>query len=380
MTDPRCVSGFFGLARSGDRWAFSDPDGQPFFSLGLNHADETNLKYPSNIDVWRRRYGSRAAWITDGVARDFKAWGFNTIGWTSECFSLNISTEVNDWDTPFNAGHSKQWERSDFDLAGMPYCIALPVAPIEQWNNNPVFPDVFSDEWEQSCAYIGRSLVADHADSKNLIGYFYVDVPAWVSHPTGAFFQGVEPDDEAGLAAVARRYYQSMHDAIRTYDDDHLILGDRYNGNVGIPDVVLDAMTDYVDVLSVQYFPDPTSQGRLRMREDLTGWSRRVDKPVVIADIGNWCATAHNPHRASGLVDQRARAEDYVAAFEAVVDEPWLVGWHWCSYVENYTRGWGLKSPDDRAYDDLVDRIKDFNLSVADRSRPSRPGPSRLAP
>src|SRR3954454_10118969 len=117
--------GFFGLTRSGDRWAFSDPRGEPFFSLGLNHADETNLKYPSNIDGWRRRYGSRAKWITDGVARDFNAWGFNTIGWTAECYSLETGTDVEDWDTPFDAGHSKGWERADFDLAGMPYCVAL---------------------------------------------------------------------------------------------------------------------------------------------------------------------------------------------------------------------------------------------------------------
>ena len=47
------MADFFGLTRTGDRWAFSDPHGEPFFSLGLNHADETNLKYPSNIDVWR---------------------------------------------------------------------------------------------------------------------------------------------------------------------------------------------------------------------------------------------------------------------------------------------------------------------------------------
>ena len=352
---PEC----FGLMRSGDRWAFSDPRGEPFFSLGLNHADETNLKYPSNIDVWRRRYGSRAAWITDGVARDFSAWGFNTIGWTAEFVS---GSKISGWDTPFNSGHSKQWERSDFDLAGMPYCVALPVAPLEAWISNPHFAHVLSDEWEDACAYIARSVVAEHADSPNLIGYFYVDVPAWLGHPTGDFFPGVE--DDAGLAAVAQRYYRTMHDAIRTYDEHHLILGDRYNGNVGIPDVVLEAMKDYVDVLSVQYFPDPTPESRQTMRDDLAGWSARVDKPVLIADIGNWCATAHNPHRAGVLPDQHARAEDYVAAFEAVADEPWLIGWHWCSYVENYSRGWGLKSPEDQPYEDFVDRIAGYNRAA----------------
>ena len=40
-----------------------DPDGNPFLTLGVNHADETNLKYPRNVDVWRLKYGSRASWI-----------------------------------------------------------------------------------------------------------------------------------------------------------------------------------------------------------------------------------------------------------------------------------------------------------------------------
>jgi hypothetical protein len=355
--------GFFGLRRDAKRWAFVDPQGNPFFSLGLNHADETNLKYPSNFEVWRRRYGSRQAWIEYGVRRDFEAWGFNTIGWTQECVFLG-EVEVNDWDTPFNAGHSKQWERGDFDLTGMPYCVALPVAPIEGWNLHAAFPDVFSKEWEDSCAYLARSIVADHADSPNLLGYFLTDVPAWLPHPTGRYFPDLEPGDDAGLAAVARQYYRTVHDAIRTYDEHHLILGDRFNGNLGIPGVVLDAMADFVDVLSVQYFPDPSPASRRKMRDDLAGWHQRVDKPVLIADIGNWCATSHNPHRASALADQSARAADYIAAFQAVVDESWLIGWHWCSYLENYARGWGLKSPEDDAYEDLVHSIKEFNQSV----------------
>ena len=33
-----------------------DPNGNPFLTLGVNHADETNLKYPRNVAVWRRVY------------------------------------------------------------------------------------------------------------------------------------------------------------------------------------------------------------------------------------------------------------------------------------------------------------------------------------
>jgi len=355
----------FGLTRDGGRWAFTDAEGQRFFSLGLNHADETNLKYPSNIEIWRQRYGSRDAWLKNGVTKDLRQWGFNTIGWTQEF----VYGEVHafQFDVPFNAGHSAQWGRADFDVAEMPYCLVLRFAPIEAWNINPAFPDVFSSEWEQRCAYIARSICADHADSRNLIGYFFEDVPCWVAHPTGEYFPGVEKGDDAALRSVADRYYQSIHDAIRLYDSNHLILGDRHNGNVGIPEVILDAMSPYVDVLSVQYFPGTTAAGRRQMRADLAAWHEHCGKPVLIADIGNWCATRHSPHRVTELPDQRARAEDYVAMFEAVADEPWLIGWHWCSYHENSSRGFGLKDPEDEAYDDLVGPIRDINTLVLAR-------------
>lgn len=51
----------------------------------MNHADETNLKYLGNIEIWRERYGSRAAWISDGVVADLTSWSFNTLAWTTEC-------------------------------------------------------------------------------------------------------------------------------------------------------------------------------------------------------------------------------------------------------------------------------------------------------
>ncbi|WP_331749116.1 hypothetical protein [Streptomyces chartreusis] len=355
----------FTVQRSAAGWSFVDSAGERFFSRGLNHADETNLQYPSNIDIWRKRYGSRDAWITQGVVRDLRNWEFNTVGWTAECVAVG-DIDVNDWDAAFDAKHSPQWSRRDHDAAGMPYCVALPVASIEGWNINPQYPDVFSREWEDWCAFVGRSIVLDYADDPNLIGYFLTDVPAWTGHPTGA---GFSENGSRGLGAIAEKYYRTVHDAIRSYDPDHLILGDRYNGNRAIPAPVLEAMEPYVDVLSVQYFPEASDEGRDRMREDLAALHTDTGKPVLIADIGNWCATPSNPHRGSELLDQQERGKDYVAALSRVADEPWLIGWHWCAYIENTARGWGLKDPFDSPYDDIVSQITEFNLAHATRVR-----------
>jgi hypothetical protein len=359
-------SRFFSLGNVNGRSCFVDPDGAPFFSLGVNHFDESNLKYPLTVGVWRSRYASRANWIDTGVVPDLDAWGFNTIGLTTDWVYGKRRGEKPDWGKPFNTGNStEQWQRADFDRAGMPYCVALRIAENEGWNINAIYPDVFSDEWDEKCAWIARALCEPHADSENLVGYFLVDCPAWYPHPNGRFFAGTDPADEEALRAIADRYYGTITRHIRAHDPNHLILGDRYNGNVGVPPAVLDAMQPYVDVFSVQYFAQPTPQGRREMRDALSNWHEACGKPILIADTANWCPTHDNPTRVSPLADQAARAADYVATLEAVAAEPWLVGWHWCSYVENFSRGWGIKDPRDKPYEEFIGPVQEFNRGLS---------------
>jgi len=345
-----------------------DPEGNPFLTLGVNHADETNLKYPRNVDVWRRKYGSRARWIRDGVVADLRSWGFNTLGWTQEYVSGGWGEALDWFGDPIDLGHSTPWPAADLRSAGLPYVAQLRVQEIEDWNGYPAFRPMGGDkdgDFEVWCDYLARSVAGEHADSPDLLGYFLVDIPAWLPHASGADFPELRGLDPAGrdkkLYDVASRYYETIVTAIRRYDPDHLVLGDRYNGNKGIPEPVLRAMAPFVDVLSVQYFSDPTPEGRIRMRDDLAGWSEQTGgKPVVIADIGNWTPTELNPHR-TGLPSQAARGEDYGAALDAVRGEPWFAGWHWCAYVENTGRGWGLKDPWDEPYRDLVGPVAEHN-------------------
>jgi hypothetical protein len=346
-----------------------DPEGNPFLTLGVNHADETNLKYPRNIDVWRRKYGSRERWIQDGVVADLHDWGFNTLGWTQEYVSGGWGEALDWFGDPIDLGHSTPWSAADLRTAGMPYVAQLRVQEIEDWNGHPAFREM-GDDFETWCDYLARSVAGEHADSRDLLGYFLVDIPAWLPHASGADFAELRGLDagqrEKKLYDVASRYYETIVTAIRRYDPDHLVLGDRYNGNKGIPEPVLRAMQPFVDVLSVQYFTEPTPESRTQMRDDLARWSEQAGgKPVVIADIGNWTPTLLNPHRTSDIPDQAGRADDYAAALAAVRGEPWFAGWHWCAYVENTGRGWGLKDPWDEPYRDLTDPLTEINRRAA---------------
>jgi hypothetical protein len=173
---------------------------------------------------------------------------------------------------------------------------------------------------------------------------------------------------EAKIGDFAKQYYKTICAAVKAVDPNHLIFGDRFNGNKGIPDGVLDAMKDHVDVLSVQYFCEPSKDSKIGMVEDLKGWSERCGrKPVLVADIGNWCATEMNPKRKSGLRLQKERGEDYIESGRLLLEQPWCIDWHWCGYIENRGgRGWGIIDPYDEPYTDMTVMMKSCHKEVMD--------------
>lgn len=363
-------AGYFRVKQSNSgSWVFIDPSGKPFVSLGLNHLDDTDLRYPHNVEVFDRKYGTRGKWAK-GVVRDLEDLNFNTIGWTGQYISGDWGKALDWFGDPIDLGHSTPWPDELLLDAGMPYVVQIRVQEIEDWNGHPAFRDVYSEDFKKYADWIARRMTSDHKNSRNLIGYFLVDIPSWLPHASGRFwpgFEGLSPEEhDAKLFEVATQYYKTVTEAIRRYDPNHLILGDRYNGNKGIPEVVLRAMAPFVDVLSVQYFTGKTEEEYAAMISDLRRWHEITGKPVVIADIGNWVPTEMNPHRTSDMHTHAERGEDYAQGLARVMAEPWIIGWHWCGYIENLGRGWGIKDPYDEFYSDLTDRIREANAAAKD--------------
>jgi len=336
------------------RWLLRDAHGEPFVSIGVVHADDTNLRYPHNDHIFTERYGGCGQrWLRDGLVPEMTAWGFNTIGWTSQYVSgsgLALDHGIVD------LGHSDGLAPADLAATGMPYTISLRLSEIEHWNGHPAYRDPRSPAFAQWCDHLARTHCRP-ADP-NLLWYFFVDVPCWGRHPTGAGY----PDDQ--LAAIAEAYYSVAAAAIRRHDPHHLILGDRYGTRVGVPDAVLDAMSPHVDVLSVQTFPGPDPRRLDAALDQIERWHERTTRPVLIADTGNWCPTVMSPGRTGSARDQRERGAGYVTSAEAFSARPWCLGWHWCSWLENPHRGFGLKDPWDEPYRDLVDAASEANRRV----------------
>ena len=79
------TNGFFTLNNIDNKWWLINPEGNPFFSIGLNHIDPASLRYPENIHIWKEQYnGSTTEWLKNSVRKNMLDWGFNTMGWEQE--------------------------------------------------------------------------------------------------------------------------------------------------------------------------------------------------------------------------------------------------------------------------------------------------------
>jgi len=331
---------FFTLAQRSGRWWFITPGGEPFFSIGLNHIDPSPLRYLSNGDLWQRKYGnSMERWLKEAVAPDLRAWGFNSVGWTQEVVTRGLT----------NHRHSRGFTFEEYQWLGLPYCHQLPFADFHQWEAETRYPDFTSPEFAEWCDYVAREHCARMADDPKLIGYFYLDCPTWI-HTTqftawkGPLFDPEKRKTESGrqeLFDLATRYYRITHDAIRRYDRNHLILGDRYEAARPIAAEVIEAAKPYVDVLSFQHFAKPEAVG-----QNLADWHQKTGKPVLLAD--------HAISIKSPDGGQRHDGAGYAATLRRLRDVPGCVGYHLCgAYLRNECRKRALRdaaeTPDTKA-------------------------------
>ncbi len=339
--------GFFSIDKRDDHWWFITPAGKPFFSIGLNHIDPATLRYPENIHLWRDKYqGSTIKWIKESVAPNLKQWGFNTVGWVQE-------VTVRQW------RHSRSFTNDEYKALDMPYCHLLPFTEMHQWEQHTTHFDFFSTEWEEWCDYVARDHCAALSEDTNLIGYFYNDCPTWIHTQDQNKWRGpvFDPDrlkTETGkkeLFELAQQYYKTTYDAIRRYDKNHLILGDRYEANAPIAIEVIDAALPYVDVLSFQDFRDPVTH--------LKDWHQKTGKPVLLADAAKmkWQTKKGEFTRNNG--------QWYAETLAALHKNPGCVGFHLCgAYQRNKARRYGLLDEQENPDQDNVALMQAANKKI----------------
>ena len=395
------ATGFFHAEQIDGVWWLITPGGDAFFSKAVNLVNYSGdsapaLGYSPYGRAVAEKYGSADQWAK-ATAERLRGWGLNTVG---------------------------AWSSREMFTQQMPYTFILDLASSAgaNWEHGQV-ADVFAPQFAEAIRRQAERLCPPRANDPFLLGYFTDNElrwgPDWRSkkslfeeflgqpaeaagkqalvrslrqrYPTveafnqawGTHVQGL---DELGtlttlpmtseaakkaqgdfLGAYARAYFRTCREAIRAVDQHHLILGCRFAGYA--PQEVIEAMTEFVDVVSFNHygFSPPTEQ--LRKLHAATS------KPVMLTEFSFKAKDAGLPStKGAGqpVATQQDRAERFDAYVTALAKMPFLVGYHWFQYFDQPAEGrfdgensnYGLVTGKDEPWPVLVERMTRVNARL----------------
>lgn len=376
-----------------------DPQGKPFFSLGVcvvTQGESRENFDPENpgYAAWQQ-YATPSAWADATLGR-LRDWKFTTVGGWSDYKTLRQSTNMLRAFTPVlhigSTAGAPWWDMWDpknigrMDDVARPQILAYRDDPrllgyftdneLGWWNATlfkmtleqppssgqrqrliQLLRDAFQNDWRK----LERDFVAEKAGSWRELqkgGMLFV-------RPGG---DGISVMRRF-LGMIAERYYQLTRDIIRKYDQRALILGDRYQ-SFYYPEVAR-AAAKYVDAISSNlnaHWNDGTFlRCYLETLHELTG------KPILISEIymaamenrtGNKNSQGIFPTVA--MQTERAVAAD--ATLEALCRLPYVIGIDWFQHHDEPRHGrddgenfnFGLVDIFDRPYEELTDMFASF--------------------
>jgi len=403
----RAATGFFRTTKADGRWWLVDPNGFVFISTGANRvrleSSRTTRGSDDYQDVALRIHGSKRAWAAAAV-QSLQEWRFNTLGADSDratwgqgmvfIVNLRLTEAVQSRETlSFPDIFDQNFERGVRRVA-LRTCKLLADEPwlLGYVTDNPL---CWGSDEENLQTLLGRFLgLGDNTPGRRAILAFlksrYLNVQelnlAWGTDYASFAEIGRTPqvgshiprhDVDGFQKLVAQEYFRIVHDAIRSADAHHLILGPRFKGIVPIP--VLQAVGEYLDIISVDHYGASPPAAQLREIHRVTSL------PVLISDFG-FAVSDTRPIRreaypSSSEADVAAKYQQY---FTALIPLPMVVGCHWHSYVDEHeitasgepVTKIGLVSRQNVIRKELVEGARELNEIVYELAAVSRE-PSR---
>ena len=360
-------TGYFHTQQIGGRWWLVSPEGNAFFSKGVD-----NVSYAPESANSPKAPDDPARWAK-ATSRQLREWNFNTAG---------------AWSTPliYNTG-----------IVYAPIINMAAAVERDVWLKGGVV-DFFSDEFRKAAGAVAAKMCAPHAADPWLLGYFtdnelrwgrdwrsgesllegYLKMPEASAgfRKASAFMKSrghtaaalSDEDKSAFLGLVAAEYGRVTHDAIRQHDPNHLILGCRFAIYPG--DVVLQGVGPYFDVISYHSYSPTAPVERLQQITKITG------KPVMVTEFSFKAMDSGLPNTkgaAKPVATQQDRASGFTAYVEALAALPGCVGFHWFEYRDEPKEGrrldgensnYGLVRIDFAPWEVLTTRMQQVNAGL----------------
>lgn len=402
------------------RWRLIDPEGKPFFSLGVNCVynqilDQAHYFKADTVS----KYGGDRDWLPRWAAAKKEqviGWGFNSFGaWHEKLYwgdhfpktiELRMSRYAKKVNTDWGLGFPDVFDES-FRASVHKVLLECFHEKGEALLQDRGVIGYFTDNelhWWGSGGEWGNNDPGDGANDTHLIDDYIAQPPsaagkqAWVRYlieKYGAIErlnevwdseyiefdellhlavyraeEEVLEEDKLGfLRIVAKVYFKTTDTLLRQYDPARLNLGCRMVGN-STPEVVFEVMSDYADVLSFNFYSFELPERWLNHVSEVAG------KPVMITEF-SLCAgkSAGFPNSTNGarkviVRDQQRRAEAYDTFVKQAAAMPCMIGLHWFALydygtVHGLLGNYGLLDLNDEPWTEFVEGVTRTHSSLS---------------
>jgi hypothetical protein len=374
-------TGFFHVAKLGDRWWLIDPLGHPCYNrsivsvtVGTSKTAQTEMK---------NMFSDQRGWV-DSTSRLLAHYGFNGVGaWSDSGMMKEAKPRV-----PYTLlcsfmssyGKRRGGTRQEPGHTGYP--------------NDCIF--VFDPGFESFCEEYASKL-ADNRNDPYLIGYFsdnempfhedalnrylgldkgepgYLEAERWLKQRKNGRTDTtlITPSDrQEFLEHVADSYFRIVSNALKKYDPHHLFIGARFYGRTLKMKPVFRSAGRYVDVVSINYY-DTWTPAESRMKD----WVEWSGKPIIITEWYVKGADAGLPNYSGAgwiVPTQNDRGLFYQNFALALAQFKGCVGWHWFKYMDNDPLATGVDPSNNDAnkgivsirfqpYIPMLERMKQLN-------------------
>ncbi len=366
------ATGFFRVEKINGKWWFVDPEGNLFWSLGINSTGfgavtsvkgrehlfaasqrdqeeirfyEENLKIKYGEDGWREKH-------TDVTVARMLDWGMNTTGgWSmgevAETrrvpYTLIVHTamqrigNVDKIPDPFSQSFSDSLERSLGKFAEVhgdsPWLLGVFIDNELNWTGDNTLPKEIIRSSEKTAARLAlvdflRQRYGDVAGLNKAWGTDFKNLTAIKPKPGSGGAKAFEKDMGDFLGVFAEKYFSTCRAAMDKYLPHHLYLGSRFHI---VNPIVTAAASRHCDVLSVNVY-----------EHSLEGYSVKmeVDRPWLISEF-HFGMRDHG-NLGVGLTwaaDARNQADLVEAYFSDALRHPNFVGAHWFAWGDQGVTG-----------------------------------------
>ena len=413
-------TGFFATYQdSAGRWWLVDPEGRAFFDVGTDHCNYNAhwcqaLGYAPYNRNMQAKFGSPEAWADSATSR-LKKWNFTTLaaghhpatrhhGLAHILFaSMGSGFAKHDWIcepihwTGFPNVFSPDWERHcrlvarriAKDCKGDPWCLGIFYDNELEWYGKKGF--LVDELFQRDADHTGKQafgtwLLARYGDVVGVncaLGTRYADATAFLTTTdVPAASDELEKVRNDFLAVIAERYFKTCYEAIKEADPKHLTMGCRFAGRT--PGSVLEVAGRYTDVFTINTYPrvDLDRGQLLNAQRQFRDYYAKVQKPFTITEWSFPALDSGLPckHGAGMRVDTQAqKARCYEIFANAMIDLPFMVGYHYFMWVDEPAQGisdtfpedsnYGLVDVNDKPYAELVETAARVNAAAHERHK-----------